>query len=65
MQHVREIISEMEWEIDSHRIKFSEFLAMGREDLAAHEDFLIRQLTDDLHQVIGQDELEIIMQKRA
>lgn len=57
MEKNSELICELEWEIDSHRILFAQWLAIGREDLAAYEDFLIRELTDELAQLYGREEL--------
>lgn len=57
MQHVKEIIAELEWEIDTHRISFTQFLALGRDELAAREDRVIRDLTDELAQLYGREEL--------
>lgn len=54
---IRESIAELEFEIDTHRILWSQYVAMGREDLAAHEDEQVRYLTDELNYWYGTEEL--------
>lgn len=57
LNEMERLIVDLEWEIDTRRIAFSRFLALGEEELAAREDSLIREMSDDLIQLYGRSEL--------